>query len=302
MNPNKRDSYELKGSIHTLSIRSPEVLEPIPQSYLDSGIIKPSSRTEKGITTTTSIINPNKLSGELYAYSDFNMAFYTILNEVGIDENNYKLVRCDMRFDSFENNHYHSYQKLNRLLLSLLADVYSVRNKYRSEDLFTQQQLSIAIKSNYFEAENYDKDKESGGTDLAKSRFEVRSKKWTDNDIPSEFMVHWFNRWDKALKDFDNIQMRYNDELEKAYLDSLNAKPCQYRSLTDFLIAKQECIFTSKQMINLLSRFPEVGGVEKAKDRAKYHKKKYGIEYFNKADVEHAINEIKRATTEFFQE
>jgi len=52
-------------------------------------------------------------------------------------------------------------------------------------------------------------------------------------------------------------------------------------------------------MIDLLSRFEEVGK-EKAKSRAENHKKRYGIEYFSQKDVERAINEIKRATLEFF--
>ena len=302
MNPEKRSNFSLQGSVHTLSIKYPELAEPIPQYYIDSGIIKSSSRTENGERKTTSIINPNKLSGNVFAYSDFCVAFGDILNEAGIEENTYKLVRCDMKFDSYENEHYKSYQKLNRLLISLLKVEYSVRNAYKTDHLITDERLSMAIKSNMFEAEAYDKDYESGGTDLAKSRFEVRSKKWNDNDIPNEFLVKWSNRWDKALKRFDDVQMIYNDALEKQYKESLGVKPCLYRSLTDFLIANQERIFTSKQMVDLLSRFEEVGGVEKAKERAKYHKKKYGIEYFSKADLEYAINEIKRATTKFFEE
>ena len=52
-------------------------------------------------------------------------------------------------------------------------------------------------------------------------------------------------------------------------------------------------------MIDLLSRFDEVGAA-RAKTRAENHKKRYGIEYFSKKDIQRAIKEIKRATNDFF--
>ena len=51
-------------------------------------------------------------------------------------------------------------------------------------------------------------------------------------------------------------------------------------------------------MIDLLSRFDEVKNPE---TRAKNHKKRYGIEYFSKMDVEYAVAEIKRAAEKFFE-
>ena len=78
-----------------------------------------------------------------------------------------------------------------------------------------------------------------------------------------------------------------------------NAHPTRFRSLTDFLIQYQDCIFCKAQMIDLLSRFEEVGA-DKAKTRAENHKKRYGIEYFSKKDIQRAIQEVKRATNEFF--
>ena len=51
-------------------------------------------------------------------------------------------------------------------------------------------------------------------------------------------------------------------------------------------------------MIDLRSRFDEVPNPE---TRAKNHKKRYGIEYFSKMDVEYAVAEIKRAAEKFFK-
>lgn len=119
-----------------------------------------------------------------------------------------------MRFDNYDPEHYREYAKLNRYLISALAVTYSVGNCYRSTDLFSQKQLSVAVKNKYFEIENYDKEAESHGTDIAKSRLEERSKAWRNTDMRSEFVDHWFARWDKALKNLDAVHQRYNDELE----------------------------------------------------------------------------------------
>ena len=294
MNQQKLNDYTLTGSIHTLAIKSPGIVEDIQEEV--SNCIVTSSQT-KNETTTTSIINVNKLMGDVFRYSDFEAVFGTILAGAGIDD--YNIVRADMRFDSYDKEHYRQYAKLNRYLISLLAVTYKVKNAYRTTNLFTQRQLSVAIKNKYFEIENYDKEAESDGADAAKSRLEERSKSWTDKDLKKEFTVGWFRRWDKALENVDKVHKAYNDALEQLYKEDKNAYPTRFRSLTDFLIQYQDCIFCKAQMIDLLSRFEEVGA-DKAKTRAENHKKRYGIEYFSKKDIQRAIKEVKRATNEFF--
>ena len=293
MNQEKLQNYNLTGSIHTLSIKSPGIVEDIQEEV--SSCIIASSQT-KNSPTTTSIINVNKLIGDVFRYSECETVFDTILAGAGIDE--YAIVRADMRFDSYDADHYRQYAKLNRYLISALAVTYKVRNAYRSTNLFTQRQLSIAIKNKYFEAENYDKHAESNGSDAAESRLEERSKHWTDKDLKREFTDGWFRRWDKAIENLDLVQKTYNDALEQVYRADKNAYPTRFRSMTDFLIQYQDCIFCKAQMIDLLSRFPEE--VKNPVTRAENHKKRYGIEYFSKKDVQRAIKEVKRATSEFF--
>lgn len=291
---NKLRSYKLVGSMHTLAIKSPGLVEEVQDEV--SNCIASSSRTQDE-TTTTSIINVNKLMGDVFKYSDFKTTFETILAGAGIDE--YKIVRADMRFDSYDKEHYRQYKKLNRYLISLLAVTYKVKNAYRTTNLFTQKQLSVAIKNKYFEIENYDKEAESNGLDAAKSRLEERSKSWKDQDLKREFTEGWFRKWDKAIKNLNKVHKAYNDALEQLYKEDKNAYPTRFRSLTDFLIQYQDCIFCHEQMVDLLSRFAEVKNPE---NRAKNHQKRYGIEYFNKKDVQQAIGEVKRATIEFFDQ
>lgn len=293
VNKEKRDNYKLTGSIHTLSVKSPGEVSDVDEAVLPC--ITANSRSQNG-TTTTSIINVNKLMGDIFSYSDFQVALDTVLAGAGISQ--YSVIRADMRFDSYDKEHYRDYAKLNRYLISALAVTYKVKNKYRTTDLFTQKQLSVAIKNKYFECENYDKSAESDGKDIAMSRLEERSKSWADNDFEKEFTEKWFNRWDKAINNLSLVHSQYNDALENLYNENKNAYPCRFRSLTDFLIQYQDCIFCKEQMIDLLSRFPEV---ENPKSRAENHKKRYGIEYFSKKDVEYAIREIKNATLDFFE-
>ena len=294
MNKKKLDNYILTGSIHTLSVKSPGIVEDIQDSV--SECIIANTQTKKG-KTTTSIINPNKLSGDIFTYSEFEIAFGTILSGAGIDD--YSIVRADMRFDNYDEEHYLEYAKLNRYLISALAVTYKVKNAYRTTNLFSQKQLSVAVKNKYFEIENYDKEAESDGTDAAKSRLEERSKSWKDNDLKAEFVNHWFLRWDKAIENLSVVHTKYNDELEKIYREGKNAYPRRFTRLRDFLMQYQDCIFCKAQMIDLLSRLP--GECKNPESYAVNYKKRYGIEYFSKKDVAAAVKEIKRATMEFFE-
>ena len=292
----KLDEYKLTGRIHTIAVMSPGVVQNISEEV--KNCIKASARETKNGLMTTSIINVHKLMGDVFSFEEFQTALETIQAGAGIPD--YKTVRADMCFDSYENDHYDRYAKLNRYLVSLMAMQYKMKNRYITRDLFSEKQLSAAVKDSHIELECYDKARESDGRDPAKSRLEERSKDMPDNDLRREFMEVWFDRWDKALSN-DNItavQQKYNDELERIYKEGRNAYPVRFKSVTDFLIQYQNLIFCKKQMVDLLSRLDEVSAPVY---RAENHKRRYGIEYFSKADLKRAVAEIKRSTTEYFE-
>lgn len=293
MNKKKLSQYRLTGSIHTLSLKVSGTVE-VPETAKDC--VESCIHSERGHIHSNLKINPNKMNGEIYSFSQFNKTMEDIYDSMDIKE--YRLMRVDMPLDSFDQEHYLKYAKLNKYLISLMAVTYSVKNCYKSVNLFSQKQLSIAVKNEYMELENYDKKAESGGKAPAKARLEIRSKAWKDNDYQKEFCERWVNRWNKALENRDEVTKRYNDELEKIYLEGKDSFPVQFRSLTDFLIQYSDCIFTKRQMIDLLERFPEV---KNAKNRAENHKKRYGIEYFSDSDIKAAVKEIQRATRSYFE-
>ena len=118
-----------------------------------------------------------------------------------------------------------------------------------------------------------------------------------NNDLYREFTERWFERWDKAIQNLEQVQVRYNDELVRIWNENEEAEQKRFITITEFLLRYQDCIFTRRQMVELLSQLP---GIRNPENTAKYIKQKYKIEFFSQADVRYAIGEIKRATMEFF--
>lgn len=308
MNQEKLNQYVLQGSFHTLTVKSTGLIAQANKGFEDVFKSKINASGDSSIT-----INLNKINGDIFSFKDFIDTFEMLRNSLDID--NYRFLRADFRLDNYDSSHYQEFSKLNKYLISAMALTYEVKNCYKTDGLFTHKQLSIAIKNDYFQIENYDRAAKSKNTENhnepAQARLEERTmarefrKSYGDASgasgmeiLKQEFTEKWFERWDKALNNLDAVADRYNNELEKIYNEYKDAFPVKFRTLTDFLIQYQDCIFSRKQLINLLERFPEV---KNPKERAKSHKKRYGIEYIAKKDAKKAVDEIKRATLHYFE-
>ena len=305
MNQEKLEKYELQGSFHTLTVKTTGLIENGNKEFRE--VIKSNSNTD-GETTTT--INLNKINGDLFTFQEFQDTFEMLRNSMGLDH--YRFLRADFRLDNYDGSHYQDFAKLNKYLISAMALTYEVKNCYKTDGLFSQNQLSIAIKNDYFQLENYDRNaKSKNHQEPAQARLEERTmakefrRNYRDASgadgmeiLKQEFTEKWLERWEKALENLDAVGERYNEELERIYTEGKGAFPVRFRTLTDFLIQYQDCIFSQKQLINLLERFAEVGN---PKERAKSHKKRYGIEYISKKDARSAVDEIKRATLHYFE-
>lgn len=248
------------------------------------------------------LINPNKQGeGEslITKYSDFVKKMEHILNSVGADLDEYDVIRADFCFNSTDTSTYNSYQKLHRLLISCLAKAYKYKNCYVSCGLWDFERLSIAIKKDDSEVENYNKHKESEGKDESANRLEFRSKRMSGTSIEYQFMTKWFERLDKARNCFNDVQTEYNNHLERLYKNDIAKPPRErsYLSLNAFLLQHKETIYTRKQMIDLLSRFDEVKNPTKRADK---FKDKHRIEYFSQKDLEYIIEVLKDKTTQYF--
>ena len=248
------------------------------------------------------LINPNKQGeGEslITKYSDFVKKMEHILESVGADLEEYDIVRADFCFNSRDISSYGTYQKIHRLLISCLAKAYKYKNSYVTHDLWDDERLSIAIKKDDSEVENYNKHRQSDGTDESANRLEFRSKRMSGTSIEYQFMTKWFERLDKARESFDDVQKKCNDHLERLYKNDIAKPPKErnYLSLNAFLLQYKESIYTRKQMIDLLSRFDEVKNPTKRADK---FKDKHRIEYFSQKDLEYIIEVLKDKTTQYF--
>ena len=247
-------------------------------------------------------LNPNKYVGNqmITSYSMYVKVLESIFTDIGSSLDRFSVRRADMSFNSDIEGSYESYRKLHRLLICCLANQYSVVNCYQSQDLWTYKSLNIAIKNNYLEAENYDKEQESHGAVPIKNRLELRSKCISDeSSLRHEFVDKWCNRLDTVVGNYEAVQKRYNDELEHLYKEDL-AKPKKdrnYLNLTAFLLQYKECIFCTSQMVDLLSRFDEVKDPVKKARSFKVHKT---IEYFSRSNLQVIVDSLKKCITEYF--
>lgn len=215
-----------------------------------------------------------------------------------IQATGFRITRADLAIDMFNDGDYQTFQKLNKLILCCLADAINIKNCYSTRDLWTNQSLSVAIKNDSIEAENYDKAKESDGKSKATNRLELRSKRIM-RPLDEEFLAKWALRLDHAVEHFEDVQVRYNTELAALWNeDRKKPENCRdYVSLKAFLVQFQDCIFTRSQLRNLL----EIIGVENAERAAKNFKDRHHVEFYSKKDLITVIEGIKSAMLTYFE-
>lgn len=243
------------------------------------------------------MLNPNYAVGKhtmIKTYSEFEKVLGEALERMEVI--NFRITRADLCFNSDDLRDYELFKKLNRLLLCCIASAHDIKNCYKTSDLWTDKSLSVAIKSDTIEAENYDKSQENPDVET-KNRLELRSKSMKV-DLKTEFTCKWFKRLDKALEHFEVVQERYNKELYKLWSEDEGRpkKDKNYLSLTAFLLAYKDCIFTRSQLVSLL----EMIGVENPERKAKNFKDRHTIEFYSKTDLKVIIDGIKKAAACYF--
>lgn len=290
-------NFELTGSIHTLSLKTND-LEHELSPELKRAIGVSLKRLPNNQFETRMKLNLNKLSADLQSYEEFDRLFCQVQREAGIKD--YTLIRVDFRLDSYSPGFYRDYEKLFRYLIAALSCAYSVENNFLTNDLFTDEQLSVSAKNRALEIEFYDKFAQSHGTDAAFARLEQRSKSNIHADLAVEFVEVWGRRWNKALAALPLVSERLNEVLLSAYKEDQKQDHPRFRGLTDFLSANSDRLFTRAQVIDFFRKIPdEVKNPEQRFDSF-IRRKKDHILLMQDKDVRLAVDEIKRATRAFF--
>lgn len=244
-------------------------------------------------------INPNKnCNGYIVdSYSKFKEVVQKLFDEIGVTDFRWK--RIDLSFNTMESRYYENYTKLNRLLIACIADSASDYNTHDTRNFWNGRTKSLVTKNGYREAEFYDKNDESNGKSPYYGRLELRSKRIGDS-IEYEFLELWFDRLDKAVMHFEDVQHRFNRNMAQLYLEDLAKKKRdrEFLSVNSFLMTRKDYIFTSSQMKELLMM---IGFSEnKAKNKAYNFKKLHTIEYYKKEDLDFVIADIKAKITNYF--
>lgn len=297
MNVNKRTLYisRIYAALHTLSgradnvnLQTAEKLEQIkqPQKRKDDYYLQ---------------INPNKVVSEktmIKSYSEFKRILESTLKEVEV--RTFQLNRVDLAFNSDHSEDYELFKKLNRLLICCISQKYDIDNCYESRSLWTLKDLSVAIKGDRIEAENYNKELESKGKTDTKNRLEIRSKRMkAGTSIEDEFLGNWCKRLDQSIEEFENVQERYNHILAGLWFED-KAKPKKeqvFVSETAFLLQYQNCIFNINQLRGLFKKM----GFEKPERKAKKFKENHKIEFYSQTDLRVVVKALKKAMQDYFK-
>lgn len=294
MKATKLTNTELYCGIDTIQVESvsePKDLQPLPS------FITASPQFNKRQNTYYYRLNPDKAYGSsIYNGADYFDTLNYMLNEAGF--NSPVKTRIDFRFDSLDEN-YNELLKLNKLLLSLIAIEFDLKNKYESRDFLELRHLCIRIQNNEIEVENYDKSIQEP-TGIVKNRIEFRTKRLNNNTSEKNKEYKEFKEWCKRLdeavtaKNFNTLCKRLNVALIEVFNEEKKRKGF---NIGKFLYKYEDSIFSHRQLAEL---FAEIGTFKDPAKQATDHKKRNYVEYFSLADVKRYVQKIKHSGLRFF--
>lgn len=209
-------------------------------------------------------------------------------------------TRIDFRFDLYTGN-YGDVFKLNKLLLLLLAEKYSINNRYQCIDMLTAELKTLCIKNQYIEAEAYNKaiqEPESG----ISCRLELRSKKLYDDDDEDGKELRELEKWYIRL-----VEATTADNFNKL-IDGINIHLIQrYEELkekraiattAEFVTKYADYIFSTKQLVDLYRRI----GYKNPSSAATQYKVAHRLECFSLNDIRKYAKLIRAAAALFSEE
>ena len=150
------EEKNLRALVHTVQMKSAEGARE--EDMKDKPyLIKDKLRcTQRGFLYP---INPNKLFGELYSYSDLTIIMESIKEGLGIGE--WEFDRIDLAVDSVHN--YDDTFKINKYLISLASLYLETKNFTDTRGGIDLKKRSLKVWKRKIDIEIYDKKLESAG-------------------------------------------------------------------------------------------------------------------------------------------
>lgn len=295
MKREKLEELNLYMGIDTLQVKSKTAIEFDSEQYpfVHGDIVRKSDNTYSYY-----VLNPDKGNNDLAIYNstDYYNTLDYMLNSINLNEP--IKSRIDFRFDSFDDN-YNELLKLNKVLLLLIAVRYKVKNRYKSQDLLTEEALTMRIQTKYIEAENYNKSLQEPDGDVS-NRLELRSKALSAVTIEREKeyyeLCKWCDRLNKAVTtdNFNLLIKKTNTALTNRFKEWSKQKG---HTLSNFVVHYENCFYTMSQLRDFLKQIGIKDYIQSAKD----YKKKYALEFFSLKDIELYKNKIIDSGAGFFE-
>lgn len=300
MNKKKLENYRQTASVHTVGLKSK--VDPVLPPNVDLDIIRASFMKKTKMHMVR--VNPNKLHGDIFAYSEFNATMHELCQAMQITPTYY---RCDIRLDSYEDT-FKAFYKLNLLLINLFSILFNDPNGQAVSHLLTCSKAftDVSTKNQYWEVKFYDKQFQTNDTDPAKARLEFRCLRTAKEGgyAPHEIKEKWFKMLDQLPSLYGQLQKQCNEDLKYAYEKhkTYNSKSgTQSDCLTSFLSVYSNgmTIFTREQLRAFLMKC----GLKEtaANSRADYIIDRVYLEFFSRADIERYIKKLKDAMDDFFE-
>ena len=295
MKREKLKELNLYMGIDTIQVKSNSAIEFNSEQFpfVHNDIVRKSDNTYSYY-----VLNPDKGNNDLAIYNSTD--YYKTLNYMldSIELKEPIKSRIDFRFDSFDDN-YNELMKLNKVLLLLITVKYKVKNRYKSQDLLTDEALTMRIQTKYIEAENYNKGLQEPDGDIM-NRLELRSKALNTNILETQKERYEFKKWCDRLQksvtadNFNLLIQKSNTALIDRFKEWSKQKG---HTLSNFILHYENCFYTMPQLKEFLKQV----GIKDYMQSAKDYKKKYGLEFFSLKDIELYKNKIIDSGAGFFE-
>lgn len=275
-------------------------------SYIKVLEINPAIHDEPRFNTKTSrfsyIFNINNLNENAEQITDYctykNIKERTLEMLELTDANT---VRIDFAYDSFTPNYYQDMFVITKFLMMLIANKYSCNNIYECVNQWTFDKNSIALKSQRFDIENYNKqaqENKSENEEYITDRLEFRIKKMYDE--PEE---------NKELIAFDKLKHILNKAIEPENIHNLESKITNLliekiaehkteNTIDETLTVYKDSIFTKKILVDVLAAV----GYTDAKQKASRFIKKKNLTIYKYKNINDFVAELIEKGAEFFNQ
>lgn len=245
------------------------------------------------------IINPNT-----HAHTDIidnaNQSITSCIDVLAqADISDYTVSRLDFAYNMFNTGAFKNFEKLNRLFLMIIANQYSDDNLIFVYDQLNQLK-SAKIINQYFDAENYDKNREEPDGAIT-NRLEFRFKRLRAKNIDEAYTAA-YNRFIKLI-DKCITRQNYDAVMEKCTMQLLTqlanqTEETRHKTVEKVLFKEREQLIFNAEQLTIF-----YGAIDKNEPRRKAQTfmRLNNVERISYNMIKNYANQLKKAAEKFIK-